>query len=162
MWRIAGANQPIHWFLGGKGLGIQQGTSVWFGLPNLWRMGVLPCTVQLPSHWGVVNEGMWSWVDRIQAIHLQNPILHCIQPFSQPEQKFDGWSFRWWIIRVCIIKQLVIFNCIIYIVHQTSVGIVLISPLITSWEGEDKSLGSSPSYAQDSQFDGLLSQKFSS
>ena len=26
-----GANQPIHWFLGGKGLGIQLGTSVWVG-----------------------------------------------------------------------------------------------------------------------------------
>ena len=24
-----GANQPVHWFLGGKGLGIQQGMSVW-------------------------------------------------------------------------------------------------------------------------------------
>ena len=23
-----GANQPVHWFLGGKGLGIQQGTNV--------------------------------------------------------------------------------------------------------------------------------------
>ena len=27
----AGAKQPVHWFLGGNGLGIQQGTSVWFG-----------------------------------------------------------------------------------------------------------------------------------
>ena len=26
-----GANQPVHWFLGGKGLSIQQGTSVWVG-----------------------------------------------------------------------------------------------------------------------------------
>ena len=25
---MAGANQPVHWFLEGKGLGIQQGTSV--------------------------------------------------------------------------------------------------------------------------------------
>ena len=25
----AGAKQPVHWFLGGKGLGLQQGTSVW-------------------------------------------------------------------------------------------------------------------------------------
>jgi hypothetical protein len=30
----AGANQPVHWFLGGKGLGIQQGTSVWVGSPK--------------------------------------------------------------------------------------------------------------------------------
>ena len=29
----AGTNQPVHWFLGGKGLGIQQGTSVWVGSP---------------------------------------------------------------------------------------------------------------------------------
>ena len=26
--------QPMHWFLGGKGLGIQQGTSVWVGSPK--------------------------------------------------------------------------------------------------------------------------------
>jgi hypothetical protein len=26
-----GSNQPIHWFLGGKGLGIHQRTSVWVG-----------------------------------------------------------------------------------------------------------------------------------
>ena len=30
----ARANQPVHWFLGGKSLGIQQGTSVWVGLPK--------------------------------------------------------------------------------------------------------------------------------
>ena len=29
-----GTNQPVHWFLGGKGLGIQQGTSVWVGSPK--------------------------------------------------------------------------------------------------------------------------------
>jgi hypothetical protein len=29
-----GANQPGHWFLGGKGLGIPKGTSVWVGLPK--------------------------------------------------------------------------------------------------------------------------------
>ena len=28
---MAGVNQPIHWFVGGKGLGIQQGTNVWVG-----------------------------------------------------------------------------------------------------------------------------------
>jgi hypothetical protein len=33
----AGANQPVHWFFEGKGLGIQQGMRV-YGLdrPNLW------------------------------------------------------------------------------------------------------------------------------
>ena len=30
----AGAKQPVHLFLGGKGLGIQQGKSVWVGLPK--------------------------------------------------------------------------------------------------------------------------------
>ena len=30
----AGAKQPVHSFLGGKGLGIQQGTSVWVGSPK--------------------------------------------------------------------------------------------------------------------------------
>ena len=28
-----GAKQPVHSFLGGKGLGIQQGTGVWVGSP---------------------------------------------------------------------------------------------------------------------------------
>ena len=31
---MVGANQPIHSFLGGKGLGIQQGTSVWVDSPK--------------------------------------------------------------------------------------------------------------------------------
>ena len=31
---VVGANQPVHWFLGGKGLGIQQETSVRVGLPK--------------------------------------------------------------------------------------------------------------------------------
>ena len=35
----AGAKQPVHWFLGGKGLGIQQGTSVWVGLPKSLHQG---------------------------------------------------------------------------------------------------------------------------
>jgi hypothetical protein len=39
MWRIAGANQHVHWFLGGKGLGIQQRTSVWDGLPKFVAHG---------------------------------------------------------------------------------------------------------------------------
>ncbi len=30
----AGTKQPVHWFLGGKGLGIQQGTSVWLVHPD--------------------------------------------------------------------------------------------------------------------------------
>ena len=30
----AGAKQPVHLFLGGKGLGIQQGKSVWLVCPN--------------------------------------------------------------------------------------------------------------------------------
>ena len=28
---MVGVKQPVHWFLGGKGLGIQQGMSVWIG-----------------------------------------------------------------------------------------------------------------------------------
>ena len=32
--KMVGANQPVHWFLGGKGLGIQQGMSVWVGSPK--------------------------------------------------------------------------------------------------------------------------------
>ena len=32
---MVGVSQPVHWFLVGKGLGIQQGMSVWIGLPKL-------------------------------------------------------------------------------------------------------------------------------
>ena len=38
--KLDGANQHVHWFLGGKGLGIQLGTSVWAGSPKsnkLWH-----------------------------------------------------------------------------------------------------------------------------
>ena len=35
--RWVGANQPVPWFLGGKGLSIQQGTSVWVGSPKSVR-----------------------------------------------------------------------------------------------------------------------------
>ena len=39
---MVGAKQPVHWFLGGKGLGIQQGTSVWVGLPKSeWMVATL-------------------------------------------------------------------------------------------------------------------------
>ena len=35
LWSLsAGAKQPVHWFLESKGLGIQQGTSVWVGSPK--------------------------------------------------------------------------------------------------------------------------------
>ena len=35
---LAEANQPVHWFLGGKGLGIQQETSVWVASPKSWNL----------------------------------------------------------------------------------------------------------------------------
>jgi len=44
---VVGANQPIHWFIGGKDLGIQQGTNVSVGLPKspcntiMVRLGIL-------------------------------------------------------------------------------------------------------------------------
>ena len=31
---VAKAKRLVHWFLGGKGLGIQQGMSVWVGSPK--------------------------------------------------------------------------------------------------------------------------------
>jgi hypothetical protein len=37
---MAGANQLVHWFLGGKGLGIQYKMSVWVGLPKLAKREV--------------------------------------------------------------------------------------------------------------------------
>ena len=37
--KLAGANQPIHWFLGDKGLSIQQGTIVWVGSPKSLKLG---------------------------------------------------------------------------------------------------------------------------
>ena len=35
-----GANRHVHWFIGGKGLGIQQGRSEWVGSPkSLFKLG---------------------------------------------------------------------------------------------------------------------------
>ena len=31
---MASAKQPVPWFIGGKGLGIQQGMNVWVGSPK--------------------------------------------------------------------------------------------------------------------------------
>jgi hypothetical protein len=42
---MAGADQHLHSFLGGKGLGIQQGTSVGVGLPKPVLMHVIKKTV---------------------------------------------------------------------------------------------------------------------
>jgi hypothetical protein len=48
-----GVNQPPRWLLGGKGLGIQQGTSVWVGSPksqlsmsNFKELQVLEYTIE--------------------------------------------------------------------------------------------------------------------
>ena len=39
----AGVKQPVYLFPGGKDLGIQQGMSVWVGLPKFWaRMMDVP------------------------------------------------------------------------------------------------------------------------
>ena len=59
---LVGTKQVVHWFLGGKGLGIQQRTSVWVGSPKTFIlkifvgvqrtfMRVLRCTMwmQMPS-----------------------------------------------------------------------------------------------------------------
>ena len=35
----AGVKQPVHLFFGGKGSGIQPGTSVWVGLPKSTKEG---------------------------------------------------------------------------------------------------------------------------
>ena len=44
----AGTKQPVHWYLEGKGLGIQQGTSVWVGSPK-------PCR-PLPHKHSTIHE----------------------------------------------------------------------------------------------------------
>ena len=55
----AGANQPVHWCLGGKGLGIQQETSVWVGSPKLrlrdWR------SIQVNARWMVKSTWIPTW-----------------------------------------------------------------------------------------------------
>ena len=39
-----GANRPVHWFLGGKGLGIQQGTSAWVDFDQLRQRHLIMIT----------------------------------------------------------------------------------------------------------------------
>ena len=43
---MVGANQLVHSFLGGKGLDIQQGTSVWVGSPKSTIIGRSWCTIK--------------------------------------------------------------------------------------------------------------------
>ena len=49
----AGANQPVHWFIEGKKLGIQQGTSVWVGSPKSSHAYVVDIYVKIP--WMLVH-----------------------------------------------------------------------------------------------------------
>ena len=52
---MAGVNQPIHWFLGGKGLGIQQGTSVWVGSPkSLRHISALELGIHVGDEWKTI------------------------------------------------------------------------------------------------------------
>ena len=53
---LAGAKQPIHSFLGGKGLGIQQGMSVWVRSPTYGNAPTCePYARTLVSHTTLVN-----------------------------------------------------------------------------------------------------------
>ena len=75
----AGAKQPIHWFLGGKGLGIQQGTSAWVGLPKSStqhpanEMLKFSSTLHdfMPSPLGV-NEHQKIHFDNAEDIHMNS------------------------------------------------------------------------------------------
>ena len=57
----AGANQPMYMFIGGKGLGIQQGTSVWIGSPK-YALGVHR----------VHNLFWWTWRDFFLLVGVTN------------------------------------------------------------------------------------------
>ena len=58
----AGANQPVHWFPEGKGLGIQQGSSVWVGLSKS-SLGVHSfCFVTCITNVGVKRGVGWGIV----------------------------------------------------------------------------------------------------
>ena len=54
LWGV-GVKRPVHLFLGGKGLGIQQGTSVWVGSPrsNMGLVGI--CENDSISLWVLVD-----------------------------------------------------------------------------------------------------------
>jgi hypothetical protein len=47
--QLVGANQLVHWFLGGKGLGTQEGTSVWVGSPTSFQPTSLTNNLHLPT-----------------------------------------------------------------------------------------------------------------
>ena len=46
---LVGTNQPVHWLLGGKGLGIRQRTSAWVGSPKSPSCPLSLLHVQLSS-----------------------------------------------------------------------------------------------------------------
>ena len=61
----AGANPLVHQFLGGKGLGIQQGTSVWVGsskskLTHAWENPLVEHSVLTTSYIRIYNK-RWIW-----------------------------------------------------------------------------------------------------
>ena len=68
-----GVNQPVLWFLGGKGLGIQQGTSVWVDSPksgfcpgaDWWCPG--PVVVKLIDYIDVFILG-WKQEDTLSTV----------------------------------------------------------------------------------------------
>jgi hypothetical protein len=74
----ARTNQPIHWFLEGKGVGIQQGTSVWVGLPKSF-LGYNPsrpyvemhlCMVELTACLDPVTSNSWytNFVNEVEIL----------------------------------------------------------------------------------------------
>ena len=81
-----GAKQLVHSFLGGEGLGIQQGTSVWVGSPksdkvifhSMWELHQPCCNLDMATqaHWQ-------TWLRFIHAYMLT--VLRCGKGRIQPE-----------------------------------------------------------------------------
>ena len=64
---MAGAKLPVHSFLGGKGLGVQQGMSVWVGLPKLLLHGLQVCNRAPKGILVTVRSGASFTLRRSQA-----------------------------------------------------------------------------------------------
>jgi hypothetical protein len=60
---MVGVNQPIRWYLGGKVAIIQQGTSVWVGLPILSQH-----RVKVPTSEPQETMDTWSWLFYVKML----------------------------------------------------------------------------------------------
>ena len=70
-----GVNQLVHWFLGGKGLGIQQGMSVQVGSPKSLKPLDKKLGLQETPTWGIFFYSFFSILPTTPTVDSTNLVL---------------------------------------------------------------------------------------